>query len=84
MRGGVGGGHECTIRLLMGKTKKKNSLNMDKCEYMKDLEGEPLLEEDNIDKNKRRFDLESLLEQNTPENLHSEMETGPPRGKEVW
>ena len=68
----------------MGKTKKKNSLNMDKCEYMKHLEGEPLLEEDNIDKNKRRFDLESLLEQITPENLHSEMETGPPRGKEVW
>ena len=68
----------------MRKTKKENSLDMYKCGYMKDLEGEPLLEEDNIDKNKRRFDLESLLEQITPENLHSEMETGPPRGKEVW
>ena len=68
----------------MGKTKKKNSLDMDKCEYMKDLKGEPLLEEDNIDKNKRTFNLESLLEQITPENLHLEMETGPPRGKEVW
>ena len=65
----------------MRKTKKENSLDMGKCGYMKDLEGEPLLEEDNIDKNKRRFDLESLLEQITPENLHPEMETGPPRGK---
>ena len=68
----------------MRKTKKENSLDMGKCGYMKDLEGEPLLEEDNIDKNKRRFDLESLLEQITPENLHPEMETGPPRGREVW
>ena len=59
----------------MRKTKKENSLNMDKCGYMKDLDVESLLEEDNIDKNKRRFDLESLLEQIPPENLHPEMET---------
>ena len=82
--GGDGWGNECTIRLRMRKTKKENALNMDKCVYMKDLEEEPLLEEDNIDKNKRRFDLDSLLEQITPENLHPEFETGPPRGKEVW
>ena len=68
----------------MRKTKKENSINMDKCGYLKDSKGEPLLEEDNIDKNKRRFDLESLLEQITPENLHPEFETGPPRGREVW
>ena len=68
----------------MRKTKKENSLNMDKCGYMKDLDVESLPEEDNIDKNKRRLDLESLLEQIPPENLHPEMETGPPRGKEVW
>ena len=30
----------------MGKTKKENSIDMDKCGYMKDLEGEPLIEED--------------------------------------
>ena len=68
----------------MGKTKKENYSDMDKCGYMKNLKGEPLFEKDNIDKIKLRFDLDSLLEQITPENLHPEFETGPPRGKEVW
>jgi len=28
--------------------------------------------------------LASLLAQITPENIHSEIETGPPVGKEIW
>jgi len=29
-------------------------------------------------------DLDSLLEQVTPENLHGEIDSGPPVGREVW
>ena len=30
------------------------------------------------------YRLESLLEKITPENIHSEMDTGLPAGREVW
>ena len=33
---------------------------------------------------KQVYDLTSLLEQVTPDNLHSEMDTGTPQGKEEW
>jgi len=29
-------------------------------------------------------DLAELLEQITPENVHEEIQTGPPVGKEIW
>ena len=30
------------------------------------------------------YDLDSLLDQITPENRHEEIDWGPPRGREVW
>lgn len=33
---------------------------------------------------KQAFDLASLLDQVTPENLHGEVDTGAPQGKEAW
>ena len=33
---------------------------------------------------KRREELSSLLEQITPENLHSEIDTGEAIGREIW
>lgn len=33
---------------------------------------------------RREYSLESLLQNVTPENLHSEVEWGEPIGKEVW
>ena len=30
------------------------------------------------------YSLDQLLEQITPENTHSEIETNPPQGREVW
>ena len=30
------------------------------------------------------YDLAELVRQITPENLHGEVDFGPPRGKEVW
>ena len=33
---------------------------------------------------KQVYDLTSLLEQVTPDNLHSETDTGTPQGKEEW
>ena len=33
---------------------------------------------------KQVYDLTSLLDQVTPDNLHQEMNTGTPQGKEEW
>ncbi len=33
---------------------------------------------------KKRYDLDDLLAQITPENLHSEQSTGTPQGREEW
>lgn len=33
---------------------------------------------------KQVYDLTSLLEQVTPDNIHSETDTGTPQGKEEW
>lgn len=33
---------------------------------------------------KKTYDLVTLLSQITEDNLHSEIDTGPPVGKEVW
>ena len=33
---------------------------------------------------KRAYDLDEMLSRVTPENLHSEWDTGTVRGKEVW
>ena len=33
---------------------------------------------------KQTYDLASLLEQVTPDNLHGETDTGEPQGKETW
>ena len=30
------------------------------------------------------YDIEEMLATITPENLHAEIKTGPPRGNEVW
>ena len=35
-------------------------------------------------KRKRKYTLEELLAQVTPENIHPEIDFGPPVGKEVW
>ena len=40
--------------------------------------------EDAIVLSKPGYTLEGLLEQVTPENLHDEIDTGPPAGREVW
>lgn len=32
----------------------------------------------------RRYTLENLLERVTEENLHDEVDTGPPAGREAW
>lgn len=31
-----------------------------------------------------RYDLDSLLAQVTPENIHEETDFGPPTGREIW
>jgi antitoxin MazE len=33
---------------------------------------------------RRRFTLDELLAQVTPDNIHGETDWGPPAGKEVW
>lgn len=33
---------------------------------------------------RRSYDIDSLLEEITPENLHEAIDAGSPRGKEVW
>ena len=33
---------------------------------------------------KKEYTLDELLEGVTPENLHQEVETGPPKGNEIW
>lgn len=33
---------------------------------------------------KRRYDLEDMVNRITPENLHTEEDTGPSRGNERW
>jgi antitoxin MazE len=33
---------------------------------------------------KQVFDLETLLAEIKPENLHAEIDSGPPQGNEVW
>ena len=33
---------------------------------------------------KKSYDLHDLLAQITPENLHTEWDTGAPQGREVW
>ena len=35
-------------------------------------------------KNEEAFKLEELLAQVRPDNLHEEIESGPPVGKEIW
>jgi len=35
-------------------------------------------------KKRRKLRLEDLLKQVTPKNIHPEIKTGPPRGREVW
>ena len=57
---------------------------MDRCGTMKDSGEEAFVEEGNLDDSGRELELESLLEQITPENLHPDWETGPPQGKEFW
>ncbi len=33
---------------------------------------------------KKRYDLAEMLEKVTPDNLHSEVDMGPPAGREEW
>jgi antitoxin MazE len=33
---------------------------------------------------RKRYDLEMLLSQITPDNMHDEVSTGEPAGKEIW
>lgn len=33
---------------------------------------------------KQSYDLDGLLEQITPENVHGEQDTGAPQGNEIW
>ena len=40
--------------------------------------------DDGSGEHKRRFDLNIMLEQIQPENIHAEIDFGPPRGKEEW
>lgn len=49
-------------------------------------EGEPveLIIEDNHLLIQKVYQLKTLLKQITPENMHSEINTGAPLGKEVW
>jgi antitoxin MazE len=42
------------------------------------------VEKDAIVIRKKVYDLESLLSQVTPHNLHAEIDTGRPVGREVW
>ncbi len=39
---------------------------------------------DTLTLRKQAFDLASLLEQVTPDNLHREVDTGEPKGNEAW
>ena len=41
-------------------------------------------EGDNLVLRKRTYDLETMLSQITPENLHNEADWGPARGAEAW
>lgn len=50
-------------------------------------EGTPIVfevEDDAIIIRRKRYSLEKLLSQVTPENLHGETDTGPSVGREVW
>jgi antitoxin MazE len=50
-------------------------------------EGTPIemdLKDDSIVIRRKRYDLETLLSQITPDNLHDEVSTGKPVGHEVW
>lgn len=50
-------------------------------------EGVPVIlevEKDAIVIRKKSYDLESLLSQVTPHNLHAEISAGYPAGREVW
>jgi len=50
-------------------------------------EGTPIVlevGEDAIVIRRKRYSLETLLAKVTPENLHGEIDTGRPKGHEVW
>ena len=50
-------------------------------------EGTPIvleIAEDAIVIRRKRYSLEALLAQVTPENLHGEVDTGHPVGREAW
>lgn len=50
-------------------------------------EGTPIVFEvgdDAIVIRRKRYSLEALVDQVTPENLHHEVDTGRPVGREVW
>jgi antitoxin MazE len=55
-------------------------------EQMGIVEGEPIkiLIQDNHILIQKTLTLNSLLAQITPENIHSEVDTGPAQGKEIW
>jgi len=33
---------------------------------------------------RKKYDLETLLSQITPQNIHKEVDTGHPHGREIW
>lgn len=50
-------------------------------------EGTPIVlevDEDAIVIRRKRYNLQALLAQVTPENLHGEVDTGRPAGREAW
>ena len=50
-------------------------------------EGSPIEIEASNDRvvlRKRRYDLTDMLEKVTSDNLHSELDSGPPVGHEIW
>ncbi|MHB9146661.1 MAG: AbrB/MazE/SpoVT family DNA-binding domain-containing protein [Symbiobacteriia bacterium] len=51
------------------------------------MEGTPIVlevDEDAIVIRRKRYSLQALLAQVTPENLHGEVDTGRPAGREAW
>ena len=58
--------------------------NLEQDGYGEDDAAEIPVGEDSKVKRERKFDLEYLLEQITPEKLHAEWDTGPRVGKEIW
>ena len=56
------------------------SLGLDQAVYVREEGGRIIIEP----AFPTRYELDELLAAITPENLHAEIDTGPPRGKEVW